>query len=302
MHHHLLCILLTLSVLMSLVSCDRTPGGVLSKSDMANLIADLQLAEAYMENHIGEFPDDSSKMVLKQSVLKKYGITQQEYDSSLVWYAHNTDDYIRAYDQAIGKLKARHDKLDKGEKEGLTPAEMVAEGPSKPEGSIKKGAKHLAEPMGRSKMHPKRYISTNTKGDSADLWQGSRYYMLTPGFRRGFITFDVRPDANKQPGDRYQLSYKLTRGGNEFKVSLNIDYTDGSTAQIYRGTNSDGWVSVDVQSDTARQVRRVYGYVSYDMKRGHTAYVDSLMLQRTRFDKSRYGFINAQRLVERKKK
>ena len=84
-------------------------------------------------------------------------------------------------------------------------------------------------------------------------------------------------------------------------MSLNVDYTDGSTSQISRPTHSDGWVTIDVQSDTARQARRVYGYVSYDIKPGHTAYVDSLMLMRTRLSKSNYGFIHAQRLFEREK-
>ncbi len=295
MRHHLLHIFLPLSLTIFLASCSRAPGGVLSTSEMADLIVDIQLADAYIDNHPTDFEDDSSKLVLKQSIFKKHGITQQDYDSSLVWYAHNMEDYMRAYNQAIEKLQARHEKLNKGEKEGIVPTNMTVEGP------IKKGPKHLAESRERGSIHPKRYLSTDTKGDSADLWQGSRYYMLTSGFRRGFITFELTPDANKQPGDRYQLAYKLTRGGNEFKVSLNVDYTDGSTSQMSRGTNSDGWVTVDVQSDTARQVRRIYGYLSYDMKRGHTAYVDSLMLMRTRFNKSNYGYIHAQRLFERKK-
>ena len=84
-------------------------------------------------------------------------------------------------------------------------------------------------------------------------------------------------------------------------MSLNIDYSDGGTAQITRGTNSDGWVSLDIQSDTTRLVRRIYGYVSYDIKRGRTAYVDSLMLMRTRLNKSNYGLIHVQRTFERKK-
>jgi len=48
-------------------------------------------------------------------------------------------------------------------------------------------------------------------------------------------------------------------------------------------------------------VRRVYGYVSYDIKRGCTAHVDSLSLMRTHLSKSNYGFIHAQRLLERNK-
>ena len=59
-------------------------------------------------------------------------------------------------------------------------------------------------------------------------------------------------------------------------------------------------MAIDVQSDSTRRVRRIYGYVSYDIKRGQTAIVDSLMLLRSHMSKSNYGFINAQRLLERK--
>ena len=278
---------------MALVSCDRTPSGVMSVNKMADLIADLQLADAYIDSHISEFNSDSSKQVIKQSVFKKHGITQQDYDSSLVWYAHNMEDYIKAHDKAIGKLKEQYDKLDKG-----------GNGESK-ELTISEGGKAIHEagvPQNVAKSRTKRLQKIGSAaGDTIDLWTGKRGYMLAQGAKRGFITFDVQPDADYKPGDRYQLAYFLTRGNNEFKVSLNVDYTDGATSQIARGTNSDGWVIIDVQSDTARHVRRIYGYVSYDIKRGQTAYVDSLMLLRSRMNKTNYGFINAQRLYERKK-
>ena len=282
-----------------LLSCGRTPRGVMSQNKMADLIADLQIAEAYIENHSQDFVDDSSKLALKQAIFKKHGITQQDYDTSLVWYAHNMEDYIKAYDKAVGKLQARQDKLIKNKvNDNSRPADMMGGGPISKENIP--GGPGAMRPHGENLA--KRKIGTDAKSDSADLWKGQRYYMLTQGAKRGFITFDIPPDANKRPGDRYQLAYKLYRGGNDFKVSVNVDYTDGSTSQITRSTNSDGWVNVDVQSDTARQVRRIYGYVSYDMKRGHTAYVDSLMLMRTHFSKSNYGFIHAQRRFERGKK
>ncbi len=285
-------IFLLLMLAVSLLSCDKTPSHVMSINDMADLIADLQIADAYIESHINEFESDSSKMVIKQSVFKKHGITQQDYDTSLVWYAHNMEDYTKAYDKAVGKLKNRYDKLDKqGNKD-----EDILAGPAEIQGA----PTHDVTPRNRGGMHPKP-LKANAKGDSIDLWKGQRDYLITPGAQRGFITFDIHPGNDKQAGDRYQLAYKLTRGGNEFKVSLNVDYTDGATAQITRGTNSDGWVAIDIQSDTTRQVRRVYGYVSYDMKRGGIAYVDSLMLMRTHLSKSNYGFIHAQRLLERKK-
>lgn len=293
--------LLVLAIALSLVSCDKTPRGVMSVNAMADLIVDLQLAEAYMENHIADFQTDSDKMVLKQSVFKKHGITQQDYDTSLVWYAHNMDDYVKAYDKAIGKLKNRYDKLDKGGKgaTGEAPQDIMGAdaGPGEPTHNPVPGAT-LPHPRAGKNF---KTLSTDTKRDSVDLWQGRRSYTLAQGAKRGFIPFDISPDVNKRPGDRYQLAYKLMRGGNNFKVNLSVDYTDGTTTLMSRPTNSDGWVTVDVQTDTTRQVRRIYGYVSYDMKRGHTAYVDSLTLMRTHINKNNYGIIHAQRVLERNK-
>ena len=283
-----------LLLVWSLLSCDRTPSGVLSVNEMGDLIVDMQLAEAYIESHMQDFTDDSSKLVVKQSIFKKYGITQQDYDSSLVWYAHNMDSYIKAHDRAVGKLQSMQQKAIKSKDDSNIGQDMEL---------TMDGTNGAMPPRSRQIMNPSlKKMGASTKGDSADLWDAPRCYLLAQGAKRGFITFDVRPDVNRQPGDRYQLSYKLARGGNEFKVSLNIDYTDGATAQITRGTYSDGWVAIDIQSDTARQVRRVYGYVSYDIKPGQTAYVDSLMLLRTHLSKSNYGYINAQRLIERPKK
>ena len=277
-------------VALSLMSCDRTPHGVISKNDMADLIVDLQVADAYFDSHGDEFPNDSSKQVLKQSIFKKHGITSQEYDSSLVWYAHNMEDYIRAPDQALAKLKERYEKLAKNNSSDapnrLEPEEM--------------GGPARGRNPGAGSKHPKTF-NVDASSDTTDLWQGQRQYILTRGARQGFIPFDVVPDAHKKAGDRYQLAYKLTRGNNNFKVSLNVDYTDGSTSQMARNTNLDGWVTIDVQSDTARQVRRIYGYLSYDIQQAGAAYVDSLMLLRTHFDQKNYLYIHGQRLLERKK-
>lgn len=293
MPHARLTILLPVLLVLLFASCDRTPHGVLSENEMADLIVDLQLAEAYIENNVSQFGDDSSKMVIKQSVFHKHGITQQEYDSSLVWYAHNMENYVKAHDKAVAKLQARQAKLDKGVSKT---EDILAGGPRQGEPT------HNTQPAPFNKLPPRVGNGKQAEmADTLDIWKGRRCYLLTQGARRGFITFDLTPDGSKKSGDRYKLVYKLMRGGNNFKVSLNVDYSDGSTAQMARPTNSDGWVTIDVQSDTTRTVRRVYGYVSYDIKPGHVAYVDSLMLMRTRLNLSNYGYIHSQRRFERQR-
>ena len=282
-------ILPSLLVVLSLLSCDRTPRGVMSVREMSDLIVDLQIADAYIDGHTADYPDDSTRQVMKQSIFKKHGITSQDYDSSLVWYSRNMEDYIKAHNRALTKLKERHEKLEK---------EHFKNMPSRLEPEEANGPLAGDAPRGQG-LHPQIVIG-GARGDTVDLWKGSRRYLLTGGARRGFIPFDLLPDAGKQAGDCYQLAYKLLSGGNGFKVSLNVDYTDGSTSQIARSTGNDGWATITLQSDTARQVRRVYGYVSYDMQRGSMACVDSLSLMRTPLDRSRYSHIHAQRELKRK--
>lgn len=281
-----------------LLSCGKTPRGVMSQNEMADLIVDLQLAEAYIDTHSNDFVSDSSKQVLKQSIFKKHGITQQNYDTSLVWYAHNMEDYVKAYDKAIGKLKERYDKLDDGKNKNDKPADMMGMNDEMPGAPSHGAMPKSSTPKGLKKLGK---LGGDASGDTADLWQGKRLYMLPPGAQHGFITFDIPIEPNHKPGDRYQLAYKLYRGGNKFKMCLNVDYTDGSTAQMTRPNNSDGWVTINVQSDSALQVRRIYGYVSYDITNGHIAYVDSLSLMRTRMSHNNYGIIHTQRLFKRDK-
>ena len=63
MRHAPLHISLLFLLVLSLLSCDKTPRGVISVNDMADLIVDLKIADVYIEKHRDEFPDDSSKLV-----------------------------------------------------------------------------------------------------------------------------------------------------------------------------------------------------------------------------------------------
>ena len=161
-------ITLLLAVALSLLACDKTPGGVLSVDDMADLIVDMQLAEAYIDHHHEDFPTDSAKMVMKQSVFRKHGITQQDYDSSLVWYAHNMEDYTKAYDKAILKLNKRYEKIKSG---GNSMPGDLTEGPRGVDGA----PTHQITPGDAKNSRTKNYgkITSDANSDSTDLWQGA---------------------------------------------------------------------------------------------------------------------------------
>lgn len=92
----------------------------LSEGKMADVIADLQIAEA-VSNSSTDFQTDSARNVMRMAILEKHGVTQEEYDTSLRWYGHNLDKYTKLYERVENVLARKEKKLmasSAGEKEG----------------------------------------------------------------------------------------------------------------------------------------------------------------------------------------
>lgn len=87
-------------------SCDRRPKGVLSDSQMVDVMTDLKLAEGYTSTYGGS-PSDSVGQRLAESVLADHGVTRAEFDSTLSWYGRNFDEYFKLYDKVNKRLAKR---------------------------------------------------------------------------------------------------------------------------------------------------------------------------------------------------
>lgn len=271
-----------LALCLVAASCDKAPRGVIGERRMADLLVDLDKAESYICQYPDKFPDDSAKQALKQSIFARHGVTQADYDSSMVWYAHNIDVYTDVCDKALEKLNSDLSSLKKqAEKGGLA---STAD-----DGDMESPASQAA-----------RRRTYQGRGDTADIWSGLRTWMLTPVLPKGYITFDFKPDAEYRDGDRYQLNFKLIGGGARFAVLIGADYVDGTSTVVHRNSCPDGWTEFELQADRKREVRRIYGYVRYDMSRASTvAFVDSLMLLRTHVDDAKYSTMGLQRTFDR---
>ena len=77
---------------------------VLSEDDMIDLLTDIHKSEAIIEMSPQNYRGDSLKAVVRQSVFAKHNVTQEEFDSSIVWYGHNVGKYIKIYDGVIARL------------------------------------------------------------------------------------------------------------------------------------------------------------------------------------------------------
>ncbi len=265
--------LIGILLLVLFVGCKMTPDGVLDESDFVSLMVDMHKAEAYMDMNQGKFYNDSLKMAVKQSVLMQHGVTQEEYDSTLVWYGHNVDRYTNAYDKIIEKLTAEQKNI----KDSSNQAEMMT-------------ASNITSSR-------KRY---SAKGDTADLWNKPRTWQLIGALGKNIITFDY-PAIDLKKGDQFKLSLKLCNTKSSMKMYFGIDYTDGSTAFVTRESSFEGWNNYVLQSDSTKNIRRIYGYMQYSPMPREIAYIDSVELLRMHLDRNNYSIIYSQKWFGKKR-
>lgn len=101
-------ILVSLLAALLLVGCVKRPKGVLSDDEMAPVVADLELAEAYIQTH-GGGTGNVTKDALMAYVLKKHGVSRAEFDTTMAWYGRNVDDYRKLY-QNVDRILVKERK------------------------------------------------------------------------------------------------------------------------------------------------------------------------------------------------
>lgn len=104
--HILICV-----ALVALTGCRKGNDMVIGEEDMASLLADLHMAEAAVDLNYSKFPDDSTRLALRQSVYVAHGVTPEQVDSSIGWYGHHLEEYMKVYDRTIEILKDRQKDL-----------------------------------------------------------------------------------------------------------------------------------------------------------------------------------------------
>lgn len=103
-------ILPLLLISLALASCVKRPSGVLSDKKMTKVVADMELADAYIKsNPSGDVGSKSE--AIEAYVLEKHGVSRAEYDSTMAWYARNVDDYYQFCNLVDKELRLRRSKI-----------------------------------------------------------------------------------------------------------------------------------------------------------------------------------------------
>ncbi|HBK28406.1 MAG TPA: DUF4296 domain-containing protein [Parabacteroides sp.] len=227
-------------------SCSPVPDGVLSQKEMKDVLTDMEIAEALINADDATYKDDAHKLALYEAVFKKHHITRAEYDSSVMWYAHNLDRYMQVYNMAAQDVEGRIAAL----------------------GNVEKT------------------FTSSSVQDSTDIWPRRPFLTLSSKMKpfNGML-FSVAPKEPFPSGSSFLLKMKVwgVMPSMKLKPELRICINQGDTVlTLDEEITRDGYHTITVQSVPAKRVMRVDGYIRMDngSRDYYKIYVDSISLTR----------------------
>ncbi|WP_273389338.1 DUF4296 domain-containing protein [Barnesiella viscericola] len=237
--------------LFVLAACSHDPDYVIGEKDMVDLLVDVHKAEAVIESNYNQYSSKADKKKLREAVFLKHGITQEQFDTNLVWYGHHIEDYMKIYEQVVERLKAENEEAKK----------------------------LLAEDNSQTMSQP---------GDSVDVWKQRRAHVFDTRQASNLLTFDIAPDENFRTRDYFELRFKvllLPKLSVKPQVYLAARHINHDIVYNQLDIDREGWHSLPLQTDSAMALSRINGYIVLPMQTvPGTMYVDSLTLIRRHYN------------------
>lgn len=222
-------VILLLLQMFLFAGCEvKRPSGIMSQGKMVDVLCDYHIARALGENLP---PNESYKTQLYiDAVFKKYGITQQDFNTSMAWYSRNTEDLAKVYEEVQKRLNTDLEETNK----------LISSTVSSSVGTA--------------------------SGDSLDLWTFSRTARLNGDDMNNKVTFTITTDSTFHERDAFEWSVGFICSGSSDMMhaavmSLTVRYMNDSVVTQSIPIMSSGLRQLRVQNDTLGMVRDVRGFI-----------------------------------------
>lgn len=219
-------------LLLALAACQvERPDTVLSDEKMEKVLYDYHIAKALGEDL--PFDENYKKVLYVESAFRKHGITEEQFDSSMVWFARYPEILSKVYERVNARLK--------GEKETLE--NLIAKRNNRPR--------------------------TSEAGDSIDVWAWQRLYQLSGMPMDNKMTFALPSDSNFQERDTLCWKLHVSFQGADFDsvsapvMAMQIQYKNDSIVSGLRKIYKAGDYALVLQGDTLGMLKEVTGFVYY---------------------------------------
>lgn len=236
---------LAIAVALAATSCNRVPSYVIAPDDMAELMADVRMADAVVTVQRKEYTTEARKLALKRAVLARHGVSEEKFDTSLIWYGKNIGIYQDVTKASIEILEKR-----------LKEAQALAAGEA----------------------------AMSVSGDSVDIWDAARYVVVGQRTPTHYYTFNYDADPNWERGDVYTMRARLLNQAQSAEWNMTAVYDDGAVETITQTIQLNNLAKQEITlvTDSTRTATNISGWLNVEPLPGHVAIADSISLMRRR--------------------
>ncbi len=220
--------LFVLFVLSAMLACKPTvPSKYIQPDDMEDILYDYHVAQALAsEDPMGNYEFERTKYFL--AVLKKHGLTQADFDSSMVYYYSHLD-----------RLKPIFMEVN----------ERLAD-----------EAKSVGASVGSG-----RYLGYSTTGDTANIWKNRTDLLLIPRPTMNRFDFTVDVDTSFYKGDsfvfQFMSEYIWQSGSKDAVVCIVTKYEGDSIIQTTNHVSVSGISQIRVPANREQKLKQMYGFI-----------------------------------------
>ena len=231
-------ILPTLALLMFLLmACDDRPKDVLSRGKMEDVLYDYHI----MQGIIDELPSEEREAKAQDyinAVFEKHGITEAQFDSSIVYYNRHTKDLHKIYSNLKERYSTVNDEI-----------QLV---------------------NGNNDM----MAVFATGGDTTNLWNSAKLLALRNKDLLNRESFTIQADTSFRRQDQFILTLnplfiRENQGDYDIQlhVGLSILYTSGKHAGMTRMLNTSGIQQLTLQTSPDEDIKTITGFFYYRGKK-----------------------------------
>lgn len=218
------------------LSCKpQVPDKYLQPGEFEDILYDYHLADAMADNGENSSEVRYNTMLYRQAVLNKYGITQAEFDSSLVYYTRHSDRLHQVYE------------------------------------NLAKRYEEDAMSLGASANDIRRFGDMRSERDTSNLWIGEPATMLTTFSPYNVMSFEIIADSTYHQGDKIIFSFNCdfiyNEGVKDGRALLAVQFKNDSVASNIVRMSSNTNYAITVADTDNKGIKAIRGFIYLEKSR-----------------------------------
>ncbi|MBR1547328.1 MAG: DUF4296 domain-containing protein [Prevotella sp.] len=221
---------IVLTVLTIIAACTPSvPSKYIQPDDMEDILYDYYVAQAMARDNARASNTDYERTQNFLAVLKKYEVTEADFDSSLVYYYGHVENLKGIYARVNERLADE------------------------------------AKSLGTSVGDLNRYSQYSTTGDTANIWKDATSVLLMPHPTANRFDFTVKADTSFLKGDSFMFQFSteyLWQGGSkEAVVCIRSEFDSDSVIQTIGRVPPMGLCQVRIPANRKANLRQMQGFI-----------------------------------------